>query len=338
MAADGVKVLIEGLTAQRCHSTVKRLTLVDDRLAATGGRPAINRLLVVVGLGICLTACTGTVPASRQTPQASALSVPTAATSSPAPAPTPTPRSSPIAWQHGIVAYPVGSSASPLPYLEFLPPGYGDGPPRPLLVFLHGVDGEATGSEVSLRKILELGIPRMIMAGTWSSERPFVVLMPQEPMAKSQRCDFGREIKRFLDFAVNRYAIDESRMYLTGISCGAIGIWDYLAVTESDAAAADAVAAAVPIAGHPDWAMTKAGCAVARGPIWAFNGALDDIIPLAWLNDRMKELRACTDPRPNELEFTVYQDADHDAWTRTYDLSAGHDIYGWLLEHRRQAR
>jgi hypothetical protein len=36
------------------------------------------------------------------------------------------------------------------------------------------------------------------------------------------------------------------------------------------------------------------------------------------------------------MELTVYPDADHfenDAWTRTYDLSAGHDIYAWLLEH-----
>ena len=34
-----------------------------------------------------------------------------------------------------------------------------------------------------------------------------------------------------------------------------------------------------------------------------------------------------------ELELTVYPNADHDAWTRTYDLSAGHDIYAWMLEH-----
>ena len=31
---------------------------------------------------------------------------------------------------------------APMGYLEFLPPGYGDGEPRPLLVFLHG-SGEA---------------------------------------------------------------------------------------------------------------------------------------------------------------------------------------------------
>ena len=39
---------------------------------------------------------------------------------------------------------------------------------------------------------------------------------------------------------------------------------------------------------------------------------------------------------PNELELTIYPAADHDAWTRTYDLSAGNDVYAWLLEHERK--
>ena len=38
-------------------------------------------------------------------------------------------------------------------------------------------------------------------------------------------------------------------------------------------------------------------------------------------------------PSGEPVELTVYPDADHDAWSRTYDLSAGHDIYAWLLEH-----
>jgi hypothetical protein len=35
------------------------------------------------------------------------------------------------------------------------------------------------------------------------------------------------------------------------------------------------------------------------------------------------------------MQLTVYADADHDAWSRTSDLSAGNDIYAWLLEHHR---
>jgi hypothetical protein len=34
----------------------------------------------------------------------------------------------------------------------------------------------------------------------------------------------------------------------------------------------------------------------------------------------------CDGARSVEMELTVFPDADHDAWSRTYDLSAGHDI------------
>ena len=216
-----------------------------------------------------------------------------------------------------------------MPYIEYLPRSYGDGSLRPLLLFLHGVDERADGSEASLRRILDLGVPQLIAAGSWPSDRPFVVLMPQEPAVKSSRCDFGLDVDRFLEFALDRYDIDESRIYLTGISCGAIGVWDYLAEPRNTP-----VAAAVPISGHPVWAMDKAGCALPHVPLWVFHGTLDDTVPVQFVQDKINELRSCTDPAPGELELTIYPDADHDAWTRTYDLSAGHDIYSWMLEHQ----
>lgn len=291
----------------------------------------MTRILAAFGIGIVLAGCSVGVSPTRQP---SSSPAPTASQTLSAPAPsrssarTPTPSPSAVAWPEGVVAYPVGSVESPLPYLEYLPTGYGDGSPRPLLVFLHGVDEAANGSEASLRAILPLGIPQMIADGTWPSEHPFVVLMPQEPAAKSQRCDFGPEIDRFLEFAVDRYEIDEARIYLTGISCGAIGVWDYLATTSDDT-----VAAAVPISGHPKWAMDKAGCAVARAPTWVFHGARDDTVPVDFVEQLIDELRSCTNPPPHELQLTIYPDADHDAWTRTYALSAGHDVYAWLLQH-----
>ena len=36
---------------------------------------------------------------------------------------------------------------------------------------------------------------------------------------------------------------------------------------------------------------------------------------------------------PADLRLTVYPGVGHDSWDRTYDLSAGHDIYSWLLTH-----
>jgi hypothetical protein len=39
----------------------------------------------------------------------------------------------------------------------------------------------------------------------------------------------------------------------------------------------------------------------------------------------------CTPPLGRDVELTVYPGVDHDSWTRTYDLSAGNDIYDWFL-------
>ena len=45
-----------------------------------------------------------------------------------------------------LTAHPAGSTAAPLGYYEYLPPGYGEGEPSPLLVFLHGFGESGDGS------------------------------------------------------------------------------------------------------------------------------------------------------------------------------------------------
>jgi predicted peptidase len=174
----------------------------------------------------------------------------------------------------------------------------------------------------------------MIQAGDWSEEQPFVVLAPQyaQELAEGD-CAMAEDVHRFLAFAAEYYEVDTDRIYLTGISCGAVGIWDYLAHPESVAAAA------VPIAGHAEWAFEEVGCALGRTPVWAFHGALDEVVPVVHIEAPMEQIQACDDPAPTEMRLTVYPDADHfdsDAWTRTYDLSAGNDIYAWMLEHQRR--
>jgi hypothetical protein len=52
------------------------------------------------------------------------------------------------------------------------------------------------------------------------------------------------------------------------------------------------------MAGDARWASETSACALGKLPIWAFEG----------------------DPG-----------VGHDSWTRTYDLSAGNDVYSWLL-------
>lgn len=229
----------------------------------------------------------------------------------------------------------VGTEGAPLGYLEYLPAGHGDGEPRPLLVFLHGAGEAGDGSEAALELVDDIGIPQLIAAGEWPDDRPFVVLSPQYGTDRAESdCAVADDVAAFLDFAVERYEVDPARVYLTGISCGAIGLWDYLAVHGDEVAAA-----AVPVSGHAEWALEKAGCPrLAEVPVWAFHGGLDDIVPTVHIEGPMDAVTECYRPDPSDWKLTVYPDADHiSAIGQTYDLSAGHDIYAWLLGHTNNA-
>jgi hypothetical protein len=52
---------------------------------------------------------------------------------------------------------------------------------------------------------------------------------------------------------------------------------------------------------------------------------------VAGSTDPIARLMACPSPPRKEMKLNVYPGVGHDSWSRTYDLSAGHDLYTWLL-------
>lgn len=226
---------------------------------------------------------------------------------------------------------PLGSLVgAPQGYWEYLPPGYGDEAKRPLLVVLHGSDENGDGGKASLRKLLATGIPELIRGDRWPAARPFIVLMPQHPNAAADACPAPEEVDGFLRYAMKRYDVDPHRVYLTGLSCGAIAAWNYLAVHTDEL-----LAGAVLVSGFAGDALAYAGCDLGKVPIWAFHGSADRVVDAEQGTiEPMHELETCTDPKPVDARLTVYEGVGHDAWDRTYDLSAGHDVYAWLLSHQ----
>lgn len=223
---------------------------------------------------------------------------------------------------------PIGSvKGAPLGYLEYLPPGYGK-EPSPLLVFLHGSGESGPGDKLALQGLTDTGIPSLIADDQWPDDRPFVVLSPQHDEDPPSYCTTADEIDAFVRFALKHYDVDPTRVYLTGLSCGAIGLWNYLG-----AHGGGLVAGAVPIAGYGIGAVERTGCALASVPIWAFHGALDDRVAVRGDVYPVTTLQACTDPPPVDSRVTVYPLESHDAWTITYSGRAGYDIYDWLLAH-----
>jgi predicted esterase len=257
-----------------------------------------------------------------------------------------------------VTLHPAGTTQSPLGYGEYLPPDYGDAGKSPLLIFLHGSGESGDGSAEQLQNLANTAIPAYIEFNGWPNDRPFVVLAPQHNLttpdpdpyaacdpdpfpgscALTLQHDLGHpdpgslcftpdEVKGFIDYAVANYDVDPSRVYLTGLSCGGFGTWEYLAKYGNSQ-----VAAAVPIAGEGRPAWTDAGCALGAVPIWAFHGLVDDVVNPAGSIEPITNLQAC-DPPPVDARLTTYPDADHDSWTRTYAVGAADDIYSWMLNY-----
>ena len=248
----------------------------------------------------------------------------------PTPVASPFPATPPSTSHERLVAQPIGEvDGAPLGYYEYLPPNYSEsGASSPLLLFLHGSGESGAGDKFALAKLTGAAIPGLISANKWPDDRPFVVLAPQHEEAPPSFCFEADEIRDFLSFAMEKYNVDPSRVYVTGLSCGAIGLWNYLGEHTDEV-----VAAAVPIAGYGLGAVGEAGCDLAKLPIWAFHGAQDpdvaiegDVYPLTFLN-------SCTDPAPVDARLTVYKLGGHNVWDETYGLGAGYDIYSWLLSH-----
>jgi predicted peptidase len=226
---------------------------------------------------------------------------------------------------------PLGSvDGAPNGYAEYLPPGYGDGKPRPLLVSLHGAGENGNGSKEELQLLATNGTGALIRNNRWPESRPLVVLMPQHEGGDvgGTLCPDPKEIDAFLRFATKHYEIDRRRVYLTGTSCGAIGGWDYLA-----AHGTEVVAAAVLVAGDGNPALREAGCSLARVPIWAVHGDSDDVVSVYGSIRPITRMRRECGTRARDLRLTVLRGVGHDAWSATFDGSAGIDVWAWLLRH-----
>src|SRR5262245_59102663 len=205
-------------------------------------------------------------------------------------------------------------------FLLFVPQAYETGKKEwPLIIFLHG-HGECSDSD--LDRVKTHGPPKLVES---KADFPFVVVSPQcpppgEELEMIKQAWKADELIQLVDHIVNELRIDKSRIYVTGLSMGGYGTWR-LAATYPDR-----FAAAVPICGGGE----PATAAKLRGmPIWCFHGAKDAVVPVA---DSQRMVDAVVNAG-GKARLTVYADAEHDAWTRTYNNP---ELYEWLLSQEKR--
>ncbi len=196
-----------------------------------------------------------------------------------------------------------------VPYLLILPDGYQADQTYPLLLCLHG-SGEC-GDD--LKGVTKNGP----FAKIKERKLPLIVLAPQCP--PNQWWD-ALALEKLLDEIVAKYPVDKSRVYLTGLSLGGYGVWS-LGLTRPER-----FAALVPICGGGEPGNVTPG--VKYPPIWAFHGALDDIVPpieSERMVEALKKIGA-------EVRLTIVPEAGHACWDKVYEDPA---FFPWLLAQKR---
>jgi predicted peptidase len=198
-------------------------------------------------------------------------------------------------------------------YLVYLPEEYSTSAKEwPLLFFLHG-SGEAGIAPDTLRRH---GIPRLIDHGL---RLPAVVVSPQSNPAGPPWNWPTDTLDILFKFITNRYRIDTSRVYLSGLSYGGHGVWQWAI------AHPQRFAALAPLCG---WADTIQAARLTNVPIWEFHGIRDSIVPVLAAQALERVIRNAG----GTIAFTCYPNLGHSIWRETY---GNKELFEWMFRQQR---
>ncbi|MBS1555515.1 MAG: hypothetical protein JSU09_11360 [Bacteroidetes bacterium] len=194
----------------------------------------------------------------------------------------------------------------------------------PLLVFLGG-NGEVA-SQGQINMIRNGSLPEFISLG---NDVPMMVMSIQHTNTNWNTT----LINEGISFALANYPVDDKKIYLTGISGGGFGTWNYAGDFPTR------LAAMVPISGGGN---TGKACGMKNIAVWTFTNNTDGIVNVNNTSNMVNAYNACTPP--SSAKYDKFTDDGHDCWRRVYDKNHGDwskggiagtttkpDIYTWLL-------
>jgi predicted peptidase len=198
----------------------------------------------------------------------------------------------------------------------------------PLIIFLHGAGERGNDNEVHIKHISDF-----VLDERNRGKYPCYVLAPQCPKGQiwANYRKEGESLKiadspskpmqsllLLIEQITKEFPIDQSRIYVTGLSMGGYGTWDLIARFPFR------FAAAVPICGGGD---TRTARQIKHIPIWAFHGALDKIVHPEQSRRMVRALQEAGGiPGYNE-----YPDIEHNSWVNAY--KEPHLVH-WLFQQK----
>ncbi len=229
------------------------------------------------------------------------------------------------------------SKGTNLPYRLYVPDDYDPNKSYPLVLFFHGAGerGEDNTLQISAGSVMQRLLnnyekaahPCIILAPqcTGTNDNKWV-LTPWEPgtydhtKLSSVVSPYMQAAEELLDKVIADYSVDESRLYVTGMSMGGFGTWDIISRNP------DKFAAAIPVCGGVDVTYLE----VLKGmPIWTFHNDGDTIVSSQGTKLASGILKG------DNFTYTEFKSTAHDAWTAAYSTET---LTEWLFSQVKESK
>lgn len=202
----------------------------------------------------------------------------------------------------------------------------------PFILFIHGIGELGT----SINRMNCCGLPSHLYNKTFpanfnvgGANYSFIVMAPQFKVRPT-----AADMQSVINYAKNRWRIDETRIYVTGLSMGGGSTWDYSAVYGENAAAI------VPVCGGTKPTTTMCQQIASKNlPIWGLYSSADEVVPVQWGKDFFAWIDQSNTSYAGNTKLTIWTDATHNStWSRAFNPATkvdGYNIYQWMLLWKR---
>jgi predicted esterase len=222
-----------------------------------------------------------------------------------------------------------------LGYYETLPALYPSTTKKyPLIIFIHGIGELGTG----LSRLNCCGLPYHASKGTFPAKflvngvyYSYIVVSPQFVVRPT-----AAQVQSVIDFAKAKYRVDETRIYVAGLSMGGGSALDWSMVYGEKAAAI------VPVCPGTTPTSAKAQQVAAKNlPIWFLYSDADNVVPYTQGAQWEKLIDQYNPAYAALTKLTVFSGLSHNGcWAKAFNPLMKVDnknIYEWMLLYSRGA-
>lgn len=207
------------------------------------------------------------------------------------------------------------SSGEEIIFWLYLPVDYNDSQKWPLLLSLHGFLGFNPSLEkVSGQSPLAWVDPDVAF--------PFIVIAPQAPSGSWAK--YHDPMDELIEFLSESISIDPDAQFITGLSAGAVGAWQWVLALPDRFSGLAVVGGALSM--NPNDPVPENICQLKDLPVWIAHSESDQEVPIEASRVMVTALKECGS---TVTHFITYTDLNHSESIRT--AYAGPELYDWML-------